>query len=93
MSLHPHRNPSQIDSTGAWIYHKPIIPVHHIAGHIYANSLVQPLKFPLLAVVVSGGHTELIVMKDHYKFEKIGGTLDDAIGECYDKVARVIGLE
>ncbi len=79
--------------TLAFIHNKPLIPVHHIAGHIYANSLVQPLKFPLLAVVVSGGHTELIVMKDHYKFEKIGGTLDDAIGECYDKVARVIGLE
>ena len=79
--------------TLSFVYNKPLIPVHHIAGHIYANSLVQPLKFPLLVVVVSGGHTELIVMKDHYKFEKIGGTLDDAIGECYDKVARVIGLE
>ncbi len=79
--------------TLSFVYNKPLIPVHHIAGHIYANSLVQPLKFPLLAVVVSGGHTELIIMKDHYKFEKIGGTLDDAIGECYDKVARVIGLE
>ena len=79
--------------TLAFIYNKPLIPVHHIAGHIYANSLVRPLQFPLLAVVVSGGHTELVLMKDHYKFEKIGGTLDDAIGECYDKVARVIGLE
>ena len=79
--------------TLSFIHNKPLIPVHHIAGHIYANSLVQPLKFPLLAVVVSGGHTELIHMKDHYQFEKIGGTLDDAIGECYDKVARVIGLE
>ena len=79
--------------TLSFVYNKPLIPVHHIAGHIYANSLVQPLKFPLLAVVVSGGHTELIIMKDHYRFEKIGGTLDDAIGECYDKVARVIGLE
>jgi len=79
--------------TLAFIYNKPLIPVHHIAGHIYANSLVRELKFPLLAVVVSGGHTELIEMKDHYQFEKLGGTLDDAIGECYDKVARVIGLE
>lgn len=79
--------------TLAFIHNKPLIPVHHIAGHIYANSLVQELKFPLLAVVVSGGHTELIEMTDHYKFKKIGGTLDDAIGECYDKVARVIGLE
>lgn len=79
--------------TLAFIYNKPLIPVHHIAGHIYANSLVKEFKFPLLAVVVSGGHTELIKMVDHYKFEKLGGTLDDAIGECYDKVARVIGLE
>lgn len=79
--------------TLAFIYNKPLIPVHHIAGHIYANSLVKELQFPLLALVVSGGHTELIKMSDHYKFEKLGGTLDDAIGECYDKVARVIGLE
>ena len=74
------------------IYKKPLIPVHHIAGHIYANNLVKPLEFPLIALVVSGGHTELIYMKDHYSFEKIGGTLDDAIGEAYDKVARVIGV-
>ena len=79
--------------TLAFIYNKPLIPVHHIAGHIYANSLVGELKFPLLAVVVSGGHTELIEMKNHYQFNKLGGTLDDAIGECYDKVARVMGLE
>lgn len=79
--------------TLAFIYNKPLIPVHHIAGHIYANSLVKELKFPLLALVVSGGHTEIIEMKKHYEFKKLGGTLDDAIGECYDKVARVIGLE
>ncbi len=79
--------------TLSFIYNKPLIPVHHIAGHIYANSIEKKMEFPLLALVVSGGHTELILMKDHYKFEKLGGTLDDAIGECYDKVARVIGLE
>lgn len=79
--------------TLAFVHNKPLIPVHHIAGHIYANSLVKELKFPLLAVVVSGGHTELIEMPAHYRFNKLGGTLDDAIGECYDKVARVIGLE
>ncbi len=78
--------------TLSYLYHKPLIPVHHIAGHIYANSLVKPLKFPLLALVVSGGHTDLIRMDAHYKFEKLGGTLDDAVGECYDKVARVVGL-
>ena len=79
--------------TLAFVHNKPLIPVHHIAGHIYANSLVKPLEFPLLAVVVSGGHTELIEMTKHYDFQKLGGTLDDAIGECYDKVARVINLE
>ena len=79
--------------TLAFVYNKPLVPVHHIAGHIYANSLVKPLEFPLLAVVVSGGHTELIEMTKHYEFKKLGGTLDDAIGECYDKVARVINLE
>lgn len=79
--------------TLAFVHNKPLIPVHHIAGHIYANSLVKELQFPLLAVVVSGGHTEIIEMPKHYSFNKLGGTLDDAIGECYDKVARVIGLE
>lgn len=71
---------------------KPLIPVHHVIGHIYANNLEERLKFPLIALVVSGGHTELIYMKEDYSFEKIGGTLDDAIGECYDKVAKVVGI-
>ncbi len=71
---------------------KPLIPVHHIAGHIYANNLESPLKFPLIALVVSGGHTELVLMKEDYSFEKIGGTLDDAVGEAYDKVARIIDV-
>ena len=78
--------------TLAYIYNKPLVPVHHIAGHIYANNLMEPMKFPLIALVVSGGHTDLIYMKNHYSFEKIGGTLDDAVGEAYDKVARVIGV-
>ena len=78
--------------TLAYIYQKPLIPIHHIAGHIYANSFVEPLQFPLLALVVSGGHTELIKMTDHLTFERLGATLDDAVGECYDKVARVLGL-
>ncbi len=78
--------------TLSFIYNKPLIPVHHIAGHIYANNLVKRLQFPLIALVVSGGHTELVYMKEDYSFEKIGGTLDDAVGEAYDKVARVIGL-
>lgn len=82
----------QAAKTLAYIYNKPLIPVHHIAGHIYANNLVKPMEFPLIALVVSGGHTELIYMKEDYSFEKIGGTLDDAVGEAYDKVARVLGL-
>lgn len=71
---------------------KPLIPVHHIIGHIYANNLEERLKFPLIALVVSGGHTELIYMKEDYSFKKIGSTLDDAVGECYDKVARIIDV-
>lgn len=82
----------QAAKTLAYIYQKPLIPVHHIAGHIYANNLVEKMEFPLIALVVSGGHTELMYMKEDYSFEKIGGTLDDAVGEAYDKVARVIGL-
>ncbi len=70
----------------------PLIPVHHIAGHIYANQLEEELRFPLMALIVSGGHTELIYMKNHLSFEVIGETRDDAVGEAYDKVARVIGL-
>lgn len=79
-------------TTLSYIYNKPLIPVHHIAGHIYANNLVSKMEFPLIALVVSGGHTDLIYMEDDYKFKKIGGTLDDAVGECYDKVARVINV-
>ncbi|WP_039043682.1 tRNA (adenosine(37)-N6)-threonylcarbamoyltransferase complex transferase subunit TsaD [Sporosarcina sp. ZBG7A] len=70
----------------------PIIGVHHIAGHIYANQLVQPMEFPLLALIVSGGHTEMVIMREHGSFELIGETRDDAAGEAYDKVARVLGL-
>lgn len=71
---------------------KPLIPVHHIAGHIYANQLQSGLKFPLIALIVSGGHTELVYMENHLQFEVIGETRDDAVGEAYDKVARKIGL-
>lgn len=76
----------------AFAHNLPIIGVHHIAGHIYANALVQPMQFPLLALVVSGGHTELVLMKKHGHFELIGETRDDAAGEAYDKVARVLNL-
>ena len=70
----------------------PIIGVHHIAGHIYANELMQPMEFPLLALIVSGGHTELVLMEEHGSFKLIGETRDDAAGEAYDKVARVLGF-
>lgn len=70
----------------------PLVGVHHIAGHIYANRLIGELQFPALALVVSGGHTELVYMKEHGSFEVIGETLDDAAGEAYDKVARTMGL-
>ncbi len=69
-----------------------IVGVHHIAGHIYANALSKDLVFPLICLVVSGGHTELILMREHYDFFKLGETMDDAIGEAYDKVARTVGL-
>ena len=74
------------------VYNKPLIKVNHIAGHIYANNLVKKMKFPLLALVVSGGHTELVLMEDDYKFKVLASTMDDAIGEVYDKVARVLDL-
>lgn len=76
----------------AFAYQKPLIPVHHIAGHIYANQLIKELEFPLLSLVVSGGHTELVYMKEHVHFEVIGETRDDAAGEAYDKVARTLNL-
>lgn len=78
--------------TLAYIYDKPLVPVHHIAGHIYANNIENTMEFPLMCLVISGGHTELVRMKEHYSFEVIGKTLDDAVGECFDKVGRVAGI-
>lgn len=82
----------QAAKTLAWLHQKPLVPIHHIKGHIYANQFIDELEFPLLALVVSGGHTELIYMQDEWTFEVVGETQDDAIGEAYDKVARVLGL-
>lgn len=82
----------QVAKTLAMLYDKPLIPVHHLAAHIYANEYVKPLKFPLLSIVVSGGNTEFVYMKESLDFEIIGETKDDAIGECFDKVARTVGL-
>lgn len=76
----------------SFIYQKPLLGVNHLVGHIYASRLENEFNFPLLALIVSGGHTELIYMEHDYHFYKIGGTLDDAVGETYDKVARMMGL-
>ena len=72
---------------------KPLIPVHHIRGHIAANYLVYPeLEPPFLCLVVSGGHTMIVDVKDYTDMEILGTTLDDAAGECFDKVGRVLGM-
>ena len=76
----------------AYALNVPPVPVHHIAGHIYANKLVGDLTYPLLALVISGGHTEMVYMVNEYEFEILGQTQDDAVGEAYDKVARQLGL-
>lgn len=78
--------------TLSYIYKKPLIKVNHLIGHIYANAIDNTLEFPLIALVVSGGHTELVIMQDDYKFKLLGATLDDAIGEAYDKVARILDI-
>ena len=74
----------------AFFYDKPLIGVHHLKGHIFINELIKPLQYPMMALVVSGGHTELVYIENDQSFKIIGTTLDDAIGEAYDKVARVM---
>lgn len=79
----------------SFLWGKPLVPVNHLAAHIYANWLkdsLKPPKFPALALVVSGGHTDLVLMSDHGIFQWIGGTRDDAAGEAFDKTARLLGL-
>lgn len=77
----------------AFAWNKPLIPVNHLIGHIYANWLGEtPPKFPALVLLVSGGHSELILMTDHGKYKWLGGTRDDAAGECFDKCARILNL-
>ncbi|MEM7535873.1 MAG: tRNA (adenosine(37)-N6)-threonylcarbamoyltransferase complex transferase subunit TsaD [Chloroflexota bacterium] len=79
----------------------PLLPVNHLEGHIYSNWLItdstgdaeqSPDRFPALHLIVSGGHTELILMRGHGDYERLGGTLDDAAGEAFDKVARLLNL-
>lgn len=76
----------------AFAHDLPLIVTNHIAGHIFANRFVHDMTFPALALVVSGGHTELVYLQDETNFELLGETRDDAVGECYDKVGRVMGL-
>ena len=77
----------------AMAMNKPLIPVHHIRGHIAANYIAYPeLKPPFLCLVVSGGHTQIVEVEDYTKMRILGTTLDDAAGECFDKVARVLGM-
>lgn len=76
----------------AWANNLSLIPVNHMAGHIYAARLVKEFRFPLLALLVSGGHTELVYMREEGNYKIIGESRDDAVGEAYDKVGRVIGL-
>ncbi len=90
--------------TLSYIYKKPIIPVNHLFGHIYANfiennlesrvhnSELGDIKFPLIALIVSGGHTDLVLMKNHRDYKWLGGTRDDAAGEAFDKTGRLLGL-
>ena len=73
---------------------KPLYPVNHVTGHVYANFLLDPQpKFPMLALIVSGGHSQLALFHNHLEYALLGQTQDDAVGEAYDKVAKVIGLE
>ena len=79
--------------TLAILHNKPLYAVHHLKSHIYSNWLLgQTPKFPLLALVISGGHTQIIHMTAHNQFDIIGTTLDDAVGECFDKIAKILGL-
>lgn len=75
------------------VYDKPLIAVNHTMGHIFANQIENEMNYPLLALIVSGGHTDLVLMNSPYDIEILGSTIDDAIGEVYDKVARVLGLK
>jgi N6-L-threonylcarbamoyladenine synthase len=91
------RNTAEVLS---YVYEKPLIKVNHIHGHIYANWLISKneklnidkFEFPIVVLSVSGGHNDIILMKGHADFELLGKTLDDAAGEAFDKVARMIGL-
>lgn len=79
--------------TIAYLRGKPLYPIHHVEGHVYANFLAkEPPLFPMLALIVSGGHSQLVLFKDHGNYTLLGQTQDDAVGEAFDKVAKIIGL-
>ncbi|WP_153368801.1 tRNA (adenosine(37)-N6)-threonylcarbamoyltransferase complex transferase subunit TsaD [Candidatus Phytoplasma sacchari] len=80
-------------NTFAYIHKKPLIGVNHLIGHIYSAQIENELKFPNIVLLISGGHTELFYVQNHFKIKHIGYTLDDAIGEVYDKIARSLNLE
>lgn len=84
----------EVARTLSYLWKKPVIPVNHLLAHIYANWLTgrPDPEFPALALVVSGGHTDLVLITDHSKLTWIGGTRDDAAGEAFDKTARLLGL-
>lgn len=79
--------------TLAYLYHKPLIAVNHTMGHIYANNIEHEIVYPTLALIVSGGHTNLLVLKSETELQSLGSTIDDSIGEVFDKVARVLGMK
>ena len=78
--------------TLAILHNKPLYPIHHLKSHIYSNWLSRKPQFPILALVISGGHTQIIRMTSDVDFKIIGTTLDDAVGECFDKIAKILGL-
>lgn len=88
----------ELGKTLSFIYKKPLIPINHIEAHIYSNWLTyqelfdKKQTFPALAVVISGGHTQIFLMKNYGKYRLLGTTIDDAVGEAYDKVAKILGL-
>ena len=79
--------------TLALLKDKPLYPIHHVEGHVYANFLIEKAPaFPVLALIVSGGHSQLVLFRNHGDYELLGQTQDDAVGEAFDKVAKIIGL-
>jgi len=78
--------------TLSYVYNKPLIAVNHTMGHIYANNIEHTIEYPTLALIVSGGHTDLLILKSETEMEVLGSTIDDSVGEVYDKVARVLGM-